>query len=297
MTDIWLSSLEKVDKGQRLKRTETDDPKGCLHTTETSGKPSYNGWSVNPHIDVTPIPNVGVTGRQFIPLNYASFALRHTEAQATNTDDVVQIELIGTCSSTGPGYYWPDADDAVLKDLYTKVIKPCSDALGIPIRALEFASRDLATRLTNNQFDVYSGWLGHEHVPQNTHWDPGKFPWNRMMQIQLAKPKPLTSVGGQMLVLVGTRVFDISAGLADYVESPQVVNAYIKTLNNPNIKTSANLPKVDETVLAAYLRTDDLKAAVRLILTPGASTVAPLTPSDIRAAVSAVMNAATYPNI
>lgn len=190
--ETWLKDLAKLDRGQRMTRTDTGEPKGCLHSTETSGYPGYGGWTINPHMDIMPIPNRGIAGRQFIPLEYASFALRHTDNQQTNRDNVVQLELIGTCVKGGPGYYWPDADDAVLLDLHNKVIKPCSDILKIPLKALKFAPPDQATRLTNAQFDSYSGWLGHEHVPQNTHVDPGAFPWDRM--IALANKPPVVVV-------------------------------------------------------------------------------------------------------
>jgi hypothetical protein len=29
-------------------------------------------------------------------------------------------------------------------------------------------------RLTRQQWDAYSGQLGHQHAPQNDHWDPGR---------------------------------------------------------------------------------------------------------------------------
>lgn len=185
MAEIWLDpkTVEIHDVGKRLARTDAGEPKGCLHTTETSGLPSYKGWTVEPHGDVMPFPNKGVRVREFLPLNYSSFSLRHTRAQDTNRDNVVQWELVGTCLSDGPGYYWPDADDAVLLSLYDKVIAPCSAKMKIPLAALPFKKPDTARRLTDSQFDLYSGWLGHEHVPQNTHVDPGAFPWDRMIHL------------------------------------------------------------------------------------------------------------------
>jgi hypothetical protein len=40
--------------------------------------------------------------------------------------------------------------------------------------------------MTDAQFDTYSGWHGHEHVPQNDHGDPGAFPWARLVALAVA---------------------------------------------------------------------------------------------------------------
>lgn len=189
MTETWLAGAEVIDKGQRLTDTETSDPKLCLHTTETSGNPSYDGWSVNPHMDVMPIPKVGVKFRQFIPLEYASFALRHTRPQDTNRDNVIQIELIGTCLPTGPGYYWPAADPVVLRDLFFKVIQPICSLRGIPLTDGELFTS--LKRLSDPEFDAFTGALGHANVPQNDHIDPQHFPWDIMLsQAKISTPQP-----------------------------------------------------------------------------------------------------------
>lgn len=146
-----------------------------------------------PHATVMPTAGKGVVIRQHLPFSQASFSLAHNRAQPTNGDYTFQFELIGTCDKTGPGLYWPGADDAVLLDLYRKVIQPLSDAFIIPLRTPKWLAypasygTDNGVRLSDSTFDTWSGWLGHQHVPQNVHGDPGAFPWARMMT--LAKPK------------------------------------------------------------------------------------------------------------
>jgi hypothetical protein len=218
VAETWLPSLSKHDKGQRMTYTDYGEPKGVLHTTETSGYPSYNGYTQNPHMDIKATSN-GIEGRQFIPLEYGSFALKHTRPQQTNRDNVVQIELIGTCCN-GPGYAWTAASDRVLADLFKKVIEPISLSRGIKMQHLPFAPRDRATRLTDYQFDNYSGWMGHEHVPQNDHIDPGNFPWDRMMTAAL-----FHSVrNGEMKLwrLPDSRVFYVDGMDTAYVSDPDV---------------------------------------------------------------------------
>lgn len=193
----WLPDAIRDPHGGVLAFTRTDAPKGCLHTTETSSWPTYQGWSIPPHLTVHPTAGIGVTVRQHIPLDRASFALEHRIGTAeTNRDDVIQVELVGTCdpSQRGRLYFWPDADDVVLADLFRKVIGPASRAAGIPVSStvlwLPYPGSYGSTpaRLGGRAWLAYSGWLGHQHAAGNSHGDPGAFPWDRM--IQLSAPAP-----------------------------------------------------------------------------------------------------------
>lgn len=189
----WLPAATRDPKGRTLNWSEKTDPKGCLHTTETSGWPGYQNWTVHPHATIMPKPGKGVEIRQNVAFSRASFSLRNLPGGVqTNTDYVFQFELIGTSEKGGPGYYWPGADDAVLLDLYQKLIKPLSQAYGIPIKAQTFQAypasygprgKTNTVRMSGPTFDNYSGWLGHQNVPENVHGDPGAFPWARMMEL------------------------------------------------------------------------------------------------------------------
>jgi hypothetical protein len=193
MAEVWPTLARKKDKGQRLTYTDTGEPKGCLHTTESSDWPGYRGWKVNPHITAKPIPGKGIEAECNVPLNYASFALRNEPGGVqTGRDNVIQIELIGTCEKGGPGYYWPEADDAVLLAL-AELIVEVSRLRGIPMKCLPFESypdsygKGNGVRLSGAEFDRYSGWLGHQHVAENSHGDPGAFPWARMLRLYAQK--------------------------------------------------------------------------------------------------------------
>lgn len=215
----WLPKATRDPKGRVLSWTEKTDPKGCLHTTETSGWPGYQNWTVHPHATVRPIPNKGVEIRQNIPFSRASFSLRNLAGGVqTNTDFVFQFELIGTSERGGPGYYWPDADGVVLLALYDDLIKPLSDAFDIPLRAQPFQSypasygergKTNTVRLSGSTFDDYSGWLGHQHVPENVHGDPGAFPWARMMQLVNAREKGLNVDEKTLRSVIRSEVLDL----------------------------------------------------------------------------------------
>lgn len=241
MSLLWLPDAVRNEHGRELSWSETTNPKGCLHTTETSGWPGYAGWTTNPHGTIMPTPNVGVTIRQHIPLNRASFSLRNLSGGVeTNRDFTFQWELIGTSEKGGPGYYWPGADDVVLLSIYKQLIKPLSEAYDIPIKAITFQAYPASygakgitnkVRLSGAAFDTYSGWLGHQHVPENVHGDPGSFPWDRMIKLAEEDDMALSSEDKAWLkamvknvVLDSATVKELATKLfsADVIEAPDL---------------------------------------------------------------------------
>lgn len=36
--------------------------------------------------------------------------------------------------------------------------------------------------MSNATYDKYNGILGHKHVPENDHWDPGAFDWRKLLE-------------------------------------------------------------------------------------------------------------------
>lgn len=207
MSLLWLPEATHDVHSSRINPwSTTKNPKGCLHTTEGSGWPTYAGWSIMPHATILPTPGKGVTVRQHIPFSSAAFALKNEDGGVqTNRADCFQFELVGTCASHGPGYHWPSADDAVLLDLWHKVIKPVSVAYKIPLRAPEFKpylstgggsyGKKNGVRLSGAQWTAFTGWLGHQHVPENDHGDPGEFPFARLVKLaskDTPPPKPPT---------------------------------------------------------------------------------------------------------
>lgn len=204
----WLPDAVRNPHGRALTFTTTHHPKGLLHTTEAAGWPVYAGWTINPHATVMPVPGHGVEVRQHTPFSSASFSLKNNAGGVeTNRDYVFQFELIGTSTHAGPGYYWPDADDAVLLDLYKKVIHPLSVAFSIPevsqpwqAYPASFGARGNTNhvRLSGPEWNAYSGWLGHQHAPENVHGDPGAFPWERMMALAGSTPAPPPTPGDDM---------------------------------------------------------------------------------------------------
>lgn len=175
---------------------------GVLHTTEGSSLPGYEGGSTAPTF--TLLPNVAsrtVSVFQHFDVDVSARALVNASGGVeTNTLNCVQVELVGTCDPAAhakwgktPHVYWPQADDWALMEL-ARLMRWLSDEHGVKLQSTvswkaypgSYGAKS-GVRLTGQQWLDYYGWLGHQHVPENLHGDPGAFPIVRVLD--LAKRK------------------------------------------------------------------------------------------------------------
>ncbi|MFE7463114.1 N-acetylmuramoyl-L-alanine amidase [Streptomyces sp. NPDC057499] len=158
-----------------------------LHTTEGSNWPDYSGGSVAPTFTVKADGSV----RQHFYANESARALVNAAGGVqTNTLNVVQIELVGTCDSGGPGVFWPKATDAQLAGL-AKLVKWLTTTYPIPLKSTSkpwlsypssYGSKN-GQRMTFSEWTNFNGIAGHQHVPENDHGDPGNFPIARLIAL------------------------------------------------------------------------------------------------------------------
>jgi hypothetical protein len=165
--------------------TDLGEPKGLLHTTEgktyAGARAAYEKNNTWPHFTCT-YENGVFKVFQHVSIFLAARALKNLKGGTeTNRDNVVQIELVGSCNlsniSWGPQYVesFPLGYLDGIRDLMRWV----EQQRGIPRRCnfafLPYPASygDNGVRLTNSDWDNYSGWLGHQHAPENTHGDPG----------------------------------------------------------------------------------------------------------------------------
>lgn len=196
-----------------------------VHTTEGYGWPTYksaDGKDGAKAPNVTAFPNCKtktVSFRQHFANEHSSRALVNLAGGVTtNTNNAWQIELIGTCDDryktswgtkkAGVDYiHWPTAPDwalAALADLFAYLTKKFPS---LPLEStVEWAAYNNGltknVRLTNAQWQAKVGILGHQHVPENTHGDPGLFPVQKVITMAKAilaggtpvpeTPKPTT---------------------------------------------------------------------------------------------------------
>lgn len=170
---------------------------GVIHTTEGTSLPSYDGGASAPNL--TAVPNMGAKRLdwfQHFDFDVSARALVNKPGGVqTNTGNAVQVELVGTCDRArrvswgskraGVDYlYWPDAPDWALAGL-ADFVRWSRDNHYVAARStVEWipypSSRDV--RLTGAQWDAYYGWLGHQHVPENDHGDPGDLDFARVLE-------------------------------------------------------------------------------------------------------------------
>lgn len=189
-------------------------PKGVLHTTETSSWPGYDGGATCPHFTIRANEAAKrLDIRQHVPVNVAARALANQSGGVqTNRDGAIQIELVGSCNpawATKAGYfYWPKAPAWALDQLRAFMrrleqlcgIRPITVSPWLPYPK-SYGSKS-GQRLSLSQWDAYSGWVGHQHVPENDHGDPGNLDIASLLQ--RAVPVPSLPVSKPIVVPVST---------------------------------------------------------------------------------------------
>lgn len=158
---------------------------GILHTTEGSWDGSIAAFEKNnswPHEMYDPATN---RRAQFIPFQQTAKALRNmsggVETNRRETDglpgpDVIQVEIV---AFAGRIESYPETWKLNLA-LY---IIDLSRRSGVPLEfphefhGGEAYGLDSPYRATPEQWNSARGWVGHQHVPENTHWDPGNIDW------------------------------------------------------------------------------------------------------------------------
>lgn len=163
-------------------------PKLVAHTTEGAtvegAVAAYRAKNAWPHVTVDPRRRRRV---QHVPLNAPARALRNQPGgvETGRAPIVIQVEIVYTAATT------PAMAGADLDWLGTDVFGPLCLAAGVPLTtSVEFvgegagwvlASESARQRLSPQAWLAYEGVLGHQHVPENTHWDPGAIDMTRIL--------------------------------------------------------------------------------------------------------------------
>lgn len=159
--------------------------KMVLHTTEgnlASAIGALDGRNVWPHF-LLDYPTR--TKIQAVSLNRAGKSLANKAGGVeTNKAGAIQVEIVGFAAHTHEM-----GDDEV--DWYAQSLAPAYFACGIDSTiTVPFYGQDagftLATpsapqRMGFAEWSAFNGTCGHQHVPENDHWDPGKFRIDRFL--------------------------------------------------------------------------------------------------------------------
>jgi hypothetical protein len=151
--------------------------RGVLHTTQTKDyTPSpnnYYGHLDPPHFTVAPNADGDVIVYQHYSVRVSSRALVHAPgALDTNRMGAIQIEICWTAEEIAT---LPQAIRDVLRPLMRWIeLQAGIHQVHPPFLGVNQAyGEGSETRMSTSDWSNFNGWCGHQHVPENVHWDPG----------------------------------------------------------------------------------------------------------------------------
>lgn len=164
--------------------------KFVIHTTEGSTAAgafaAYEDGGV-PHFTWV-LPSRGAAKYQHIDTAVAASALRNESGGVqTNRDSAIQVEIVGFSKDTR---YLDDDDLKWLGDAIREVCeREAIDWHKAPTfydgqSGFTLATPTARQRMSEATWDAYNGVCGHQHVPENSHWDPGALDYPRLLQLQ-----------------------------------------------------------------------------------------------------------------
>jgi hypothetical protein len=196
-----------------------------LHTTEGRSLPDYGGGASAPTL--TAVPNIAsrkLRWYQHFDIDTSARALVNAAGGVeTNTLNVCQVELVGTCDPATrdkwvkagyrPGVdfiFWPDAPEWALAEvavflrwLSTEHRVPLTGPTKWPAYPTSYANGG-GQRMTAAQWNAFKGVCGHMHVPENVHGDPGAIDFARLIALAKGTTAPAPTVEQRLSALEKT---------------------------------------------------------------------------------------------
>lgn len=209
----WWPHATRVDRsgaypGMTLKTAQIV----VLHSTEGHGPAGYNGGASAPHFEYWPKKR---TWRQFFPVTMSSRALANApKGVETNRDPrgVIQVEIVGT-SGWSPAHgihvspLMSDLTDDQLGDIAALLAWLAAEH-GTPLLApYRFRPwNDSSGRMSAEAWTkLRGGIVGHSHVPENDHTDPGEIDIATILTYARGDDMPITKADA---ALIATAVLD-----------------------------------------------------------------------------------------
>ncbi|WP_060905303.1 hypothetical protein [Streptomyces scabiei] len=293
---------------------------GVAHTTEGRTVPSYADSSGRRGAlapTVTGLPDFAakkIRWYQHYDVDESARALANKLGGVeTNTANAFQIELVGTCDDTktttwagtkaGVDYlHWPTAPDWALAEV-AWLVRWLHDNHGIPLTCVKDwlaygkdARRPGITpasygaspaRMSQAEWRNFTGWCGHQHVPENDHGDPGSMDFAQVIRLAKGEAKeedmPLTTddvkkvwttdnvIGVPADWSPGNDAWTAASLLVDQGKRLRSLQADLKALSTVNgelVKAvatlAANVSDLDPTAIVAELRASIESVTVRL---------------------------------
>lgn len=263
----------------------------ALHTTEGTALDSYQNGAVAPNFTAAPdFKAKRLNWFQHFDFDVSSRALQNLAGGVeTNTLNVSQVELIGTCDEAkatswgklraGVDYvFWPDPPQWALQDLAV-LLRWAHTNHGVPLSGPSMwlaygkdSRRPGVTpasygaspaRMSFAQWTGFKGICGHQHVPENVHGDPGALPFSKLLA--LASGAPVTPPEDDMPEPFDVWAYKGKGETHDAYAYLRGTNADVKTLgkkldaltattNTLAKAVAANNPNIDGPTLIAEIK-------------------------------------------
>jgi hypothetical protein len=186
--DAWWPEAIKLQFAYQNGGTFSGGPfRGVIHTTEfktyTPSTTDYYGKYDPPHFTMVMSASDLVKVYQHFPITVAARALQHhPKGVETNRRSAIQIEIAWVAAEIDKLPFpivqklwdwmrWVE-DQTDVKQWISR------DFLGLEARGYNSPSR-----MTDQEWIDFNGWCGHQHVPGNFHWDPGKLDIDALTRI------------------------------------------------------------------------------------------------------------------
>jgi hypothetical protein len=184
MEPMWSEAQSLIFQGASGGSYTGGPFRGVLHTTQSRDyHPStteYYGHLNPPHFTLA-LKNGAAVMYQHYSIKVASRALANPPGGVeTNRRSAIQIEIAWTAEKIDE---LPDVMVEKLKswmrwvELQTGAVRKAPKFFG----SAQAYGTGSSTRMSGMEWDAFDGWCGHQHVPENSHWDPGVIDINRLL--------------------------------------------------------------------------------------------------------------------
>ena len=177
--ELWVPGAKRITNPRSGGGSYLDAPwRFVFHTIE--GEPTAAGFqrlaaehTNTPHLWAMPSADLLL---QTVPLNRSAYALARPGSVQTNRLCAIQVEMWGFAAKMG------QMDQRTIEWLADRLLGPVAKLVPInldhvrPTGGVSCYGRNSGCRMTPEQWQVFDGVCGHQHVPDNEHWDPGDAP-------------------------------------------------------------------------------------------------------------------------
>ena len=170
--DLWVPNASVIKSPVNGPKFLPLPWRGVLHTTEGNtlddAVASFRDTNFWPHFTIE--PNT-LRVDQHLPLTIGARSLSD-RATPENAAHCIQIEIVGRAAETPS---WAPEQLAFIRDVTRRIedLVPIPRQSGRRFLDLAGVNGNPGNRMSVDDWKAFSGWCGHQHVPGETHWDPG----------------------------------------------------------------------------------------------------------------------------